>query len=62
MPHRLDMALAAHNPPADSLIHRSDRGVQYACGDYTQRLQARGVALSMSRVGNPTDTPRPRAS
>ncbi|MGD0723001.1 MAG: integrase core domain-containing protein [Roseiarcus sp.] len=27
----------------------------HACGDYTQRLQSRGVALSMSRVGNPTD-------
>ncbi|MGD0723639.1 MAG: IS3 family transposase, partial [Roseiarcus sp.] len=51
----LDMALAARNPPPDSLIHHSDRGVQYACGDYTGRLQARGVALSMSRVGNPYD-------
>ncbi len=51
----LDMALAARNPPADSLIHHSDRGVQYACGDYAERLQARGVALSMSRVGNPYD-------
>ncbi|MGA2044363.1 MAG: integrase core domain-containing protein [Roseiarcus sp.] len=27
----------------------------HACGDYIQRLQSRGVALSMSRVGNPTD-------
>jgi putative transposase len=58
----LDMALAARNPPAESLIHHSDRGVQYACGEYSQRLQARGVALSMSRVGNPYDNARPRAS
>ena len=36
----LDMALVARNPAADSLIHHSDRGVQYACGDYTQRLEA----------------------
>ena len=37
----LDMALAARNPAPDSLIHHSDRGVQYACGDYIDRLQAR---------------------
>jgi len=51
----LDMALAVRNPPADSLIHHSDRGVQYACGDYTERLEARGIAISMSRVANPYD-------
>jgi putative transposase len=51
----LDMALAARNPPADSLIHHSDRGVQYASGDYTDRLQARDIAISMSRVANPYD-------
>ncbi len=51
----LDMALAARNPPVDSLIHHSDRGVQYACGDYTERLQARDIAISMSRVANPYD-------
>jgi putative transposase len=51
----LDMALLARNPPADSLIHHSDRGVQYASGDYTDRLQARDIAISMSRVANPYD-------
>jgi putative transposase len=51
----LDMALAARNPPVHSLIHHSDRGVQYACGDYADRLQARVIAISMSRVGNPYD-------
>ena len=51
----LDMALVARNPPADSLIHHSDRGVQYASGDYTERLAARQIAISMSRVGNPYD-------
>ena len=29
----LDMALVARRPPPGSLIHHSDRGVQYACGD-----------------------------
>ena len=51
----LDMALAARNPLGASLIHHSDRGVQYASGDYTDRLQVRDIAISMSRVANPYD-------
>jgi len=51
----LDMALAARNPPLDSLIHHSDRGVQYACNDYAARLARHGIRASMSRVGNPYD-------
>lgn len=51
----LDMALAARNPAPDSLIHHSDRGVQYASNDYTARLTARAIAISMSRVANPYD-------
>ena len=51
----LDMALAARNPPPDSLIHHSDRGVQYACNAYQQRLETRRIEASMSRVGNPYD-------
>jgi putative transposase len=51
----LDMAIVARNPPAASLIHHSDRGVQYACGDYTERLEAREIAISMSRLANPYD-------
>ncbi len=51
----LDMALAARNPCAHSLIHHSDRGVQYACGDYTERLEGRQIAISMSRLANPYD-------
>ena len=49
------MALAARSPPPDSLIHHSDRGVQYACGAYVERLERRKIAVSMSRVGNPYD-------
>ena len=37
------------------MIHHSDRGVQYACADYRDRLEARGLRLSMSRAGNPYD-------
>ena len=51
----LDMALAARRPPPGSLIHHSDRGVQYACGDYTAILAAHDIQASMSRVGNPYD-------
>jgi len=41
--------------PAPGLIHHSDRGVQYACGDYVKRLEAAGITVSMSRPGNPWD-------
>jgi transposase InsO family protein len=51
----LDMALAARRPVPGSLIHHSDRGVQYACDDYAARLRAHGIRASMSRVGNPYD-------
>jgi putative transposase len=51
----LKMALEERRPAWGSLIHHSDRGVQYACGDYTRILEAHGIAASMSRVGNPYD-------
>lgn len=37
------------------LVHHSDRGVQYACGDYTQLLREHQIQISMSRRGNPYD-------
>ena len=51
----LDMAIATRRPAPGSLIHHSDRGVQYACGDYAARLKAYDIEPSMSRVGNPYD-------
>ena len=51
----LSMALAERRPPHGSLIHHSDRGVQYACNDYTTVLDRHGIQASMSRVGNPYD-------
>jgi len=50
----LDMALAQRRPPA-GVVHHSDRGVQYACGAYVQRLESQEITLSMSRPGNPWD-------
>jgi putative transposase len=41
--------------PAPGLVHHSDRGVQYACGDYTDLLKEHGITISMSRKGNPYD-------
>lgn len=51
----LTMAIAARRPRAGSLIHHSDRGVQYACGDYTALLKSHDIQPSMSRIGNPYD-------
>jgi len=51
----LTMALEQRRPRWGSLIHHSDRGVQYACGDYIGRLESYGITASMSRAGNPYD-------
>lgn len=37
------------------LVHHSDRGVQYAATEYTNLLKEKGIAISMSRKGNPYD-------
>jgi len=37
------------------LVHHSDRGVQYASGDYIGLLEENGIQVSMSRKGNPWD-------
>jgi len=50
----LEMALAERRP-APGLVHHSDRGVQYASGDYVKRLESCGITISMSRPGNPWD-------
>jgi putative transposase len=51
----LDTALDARKPQPGSLIHHSDRGVQYASIAYRQRLADRDITVSMSRPGNPFD-------
>lgn len=42
-------------PPPVGCIHHSDRGVQYASGDYTNILKKHGFQISMSRKANPYD-------
>lgn len=47
----LARALAKRRYPS-GVIHHSDRGVQYACGEYRRQLQRYGLVASMSRKGN----------
>jgi transposase InsO family protein len=51
----LDMAIADRYVTKGELIHHSDQGVQYACGDYIARLKRAGIQPSMSRAGCPWD-------
>jgi putative transposase len=51
----LDMALERRTVIHGGLVHHSDRGIQYACGDYLARLDAAGILPSMSRAGCPYD-------
>ena len=47
----LKQALLRRNPP-QGLIHHSDRGSQYASGDYQELLKKHVITPSMSRKGN----------
>jgi putative transposase len=48
----LNQALATREP-TPGLIHHSDRGVQYASGEYVARLEEIGARISMAAAGNP---------
>lgn len=50
----LRLALRSRTP-APGLMHHSDRGIQYASGDYTDLLKENKIRISMSRKGNPYD-------
>ena len=50
----LNMALSTRQP-LPGLVHHSDRGLQYACQSYRDRLEQFGLIPSMSRPGNPYD-------
>ena len=47
----LSMAIV-NRKPAEGLVHHSDRGSQYASGDYQQMLDDNGMTCSMSRKGD----------
>jgi transposase InsO family protein len=48
----LRMALESRHP-APGWVHHSDRGGQYASGDYTELLRAHGCRISMSHKASP---------
>ena len=50
----LEQAIAERQPPP-GLVHHSDRGVQYASGDYVRVLRKHQMIPSMSRPANPYD-------
>jgi len=50
----LDRALADRQIET-GIVHHSDRGVQYCCSAYVEKLQTHGFVISMSRTGNPYD-------
>jgi len=50
----LEMALDSRKPLA-GLVHHSDRGIQYASGDYVAILKEHEMVPSMSRPANPYD-------
>jgi transposase InsO family protein len=50
----LRRALAGRSLP-EGAIHHSDRGVQYCSDAYVKLLREAGLAISMSRAGNPYD-------
>jgi putative transposase len=42
-------------PVKASLVHHTDRGVQYCAREYVDLLRSHGIQISMSRAGNPYD-------
>ena len=48
----LRKALLHRRPDPSGLVHHSDRGVQYASGDFQQLLDEHGIRCSMSRKGD----------
>jgi len=51
----LQKALAARQFPQRSLIHHSDRGIQYCCDPYVALLEQNNVRISMTQSGSPYD-------
>lgn len=51
----LRMALRERQWRPGELVHHSDRGTQYAAGDYVAVLEQNEILISMSRKGNPYD-------
>lgn len=53
----LDMALVQRGKSEKSLVHHSDRGVQYCSWMYVNRLRDTEIGISMTDSGDPTGSP-----
>ena len=54
----LDKAIGSlQNKLGLSLIHHSDRGIQYCCDAYVSKLKQEGISISMTQSGSPYDNP-----
>jgi putative transposase len=54
----LQMALKGYLPHDHKwLIHHSDRGIQYCCGQYTRTLMDHNIQISMTQNGDPYENP-----
>ncbi len=51
----LDQALAARQPDPETLIHHSDRGVQYLSIKYSERLEEAKIDPSVGSIGDSYD-------
>ena len=51
----LDMALSNLQQPVGSLIHHSDRGVQYCSSGYVSLLKSNNIQISMTENGDPLE-------
>lgn len=49
------MAFNSRIFPDRSLIHHSDRGIQYCCDEYVKLLKQSNIKISMTQDGNPYD-------
>jgi len=47
------LLMAVKSKRGQSLIHHSDRGSQYCCGDYVKMLEHYGIQISMTEKGDP---------
>ncbi len=51
----LEMALKRLEGEGHSLIHHSDRGTQYCCGEYVRKLTRHNITISMTENGDPRE-------
>ena len=49
----LTMAIKSRHYPAESLIHHSDRGIQYCCNEYQDLLDRHAIKCSMTTNSDP---------